>query len=43
MVFRELNQRFNIDFFRGAAELKKHVFIYLRKQIRQNMEGISAS
>jgi len=43
MVLRKLNQRLNIDFFQGTADLKKHVFINLRKQIRQKMEGISAS
>jgi len=43
MVLRELNHRLYFDFFRGAADLKKHVFIYVRKQIRQKMEGICAS
>jgi len=43
MVLRKLNHRLNVDFFRGSADLKKHVFIYVRKQIRQKMEGISAS
>ena len=42
MVLRKLNQRLNVDFFRGAADLKKHVFINVRKQIRQKMEGVSA-
>ena len=42
MVLRKLNQRLNIDFFQGTADLKKHVFINLRKQIRQKMEGIGA-
>jgi len=37
------NHRLNHDFFRGVADLKKHVFINLRKQIRQKMEGVSAS
>jgi hypothetical protein len=32
-----------IDFFKSAADLKEYVFIYLRKQIRQKMEGFSAS
>ena len=43
MVPGEPNHVFNLDFLRGAADLKKHVFINLRKQIRQKMEGISAS
>ena len=34
---------FNLDFLKGALDLKKHVFIYVRKQIRQKMEGVSAS
>ena len=43
MVLGELNHRLSLDFFQGASDLKKHVFINLRKQIRQKMEGISAS
>jgi len=43
MVFREPNHRLDLDFFWDAFDLKKHVFIYLRKQIRQKVEGISAS
>ena len=43
MVPRKPNRRFNLDFLRGAADLKKHVFINVRKQTRQEMEGISAS
>ena len=43
MVLRKLNHRLNLDFFKGAADLKKHVFIDVRKQARQKMEGISAS
>ena len=42
MVLKKQNHGFNLDFFWGAADLKKHVFIYLRKQIGQKMEGISA-
>ena len=42
MVPRNLNNGFSLYFFRGAADLKKHVFIYLRKQIRQEMAGFSA-
>jgi len=37
------NYRSGLYFFRGAADLKKHVFINTRKQIRQKMEGICAS
>ena len=43
MVLIKLNHMSNHDFFRGTADLKKHVFIYARKQIRQKMEGVSAS
>jgi len=43
MVLRKLNHRLNVDFFQGAADLKKYVFIYVRKQIRQKVEGIGAS
>ena len=43
MVPRKPNHRLNLDFLRGTADLKKHVFINLRKQIRQEMEGVSAS
>ena len=43
MVVRKLNHRLSLDFFQDTADLKKHVFIYSRKQIGQKMEGISAS
>ena len=43
MVFRKLNHRTSVGFFWGAFDLKKHVFIDVRKQTRQKMEGISAS
>jgi len=43
MVPRKPNHRLSLDFFRGALDLKKHVFIDVRKQIRQKMEGVSAS
>jgi hypothetical protein len=43
MVLKRLNHRNIIDFLRSAADLKKYVFINLRKQTRQKMEGISAS
>jgi len=42
MVLRKLNHRSNVDFFRSTADLKKHVFIYVRKQIRQKGEGFRA-
>ena len=43
MVFEKLNHNKVFDFLENAADLKKYVFIYVRKQIRQKMEGISAS
>jgi len=43
MVLGKSNNRSGLYFFRGAADLKKHVFINPRKQTRQKMEGISAS
>ena len=43
MVPRKPNHRLSRDFLKGAADLKKHVFINLRKQIRQKVEGFSAS
>jgi len=43
MVLRKINHEFSLDFFKGTFDLKKYVFINLRKQIRQKMEGFSAS
>ena len=43
MMLKKVNQNINIDFFNSVADLKKHVFINLREQIRQEMEGVSAS
>jgi len=43
MVPRKPNHEFSLDFLRGTFDLKKYVFINLRKQIRQKMEGVSAS
>ncbi len=43
MVLRKPNQILVLDFFQCAVDLKKHVFINLRKQIGQKMEGLSAS
>ena len=40
---KELNHRRYFDFLLSAADLKKYVFINVRKQVRQKMEGISAS
>ena len=42
MTLKKLNHEKSSDFFEGVVDLKKHVFIYLRKQIRQKMEGICA-
>ena len=42
MVLKGLNQVLNVDFSWDAADLKKHVSIYTRKQVRQKGEGISA-
>ena len=42
MVQRKPNHKLSVDFFRGAFDLKKHVFIDVRKQIRQKMEGFGA-
>jgi len=43
MALRKTNHNLYFDFFQGAADLNKNVFINLRKQTRQKMEGISAS
>ena len=43
MVLRKPNQKKSDDFYWGAFDLKKHVFIDVRKQTRQKMEGVSAS
>jgi hypothetical protein len=43
MVFIKTNHKFYHEFFLDAFDLKKHVFIIVRKQIRQKMEGVSAS
>jgi len=43
MVPRKPNYLLKANFFLGFFDLKKHVFINLRKQIRQKVEGISAS
>ena len=42
MVLKGLNQVLNVDFSLDAADLKKHVSIYTRKQVGQKREGISA-
>ena len=43
MVLRKQNHGLNFDFLESTADLKKHVSIYTRKQIRQKREGVSAS
>ena len=43
MVLRKSNYVSNLGFLEGAADIKKHVSIYTRKQIRQKREGLSAS
>ena len=43
MVLKGHNQRLSIDFSWSIADLKKNVFINVRKQIGQKMEGVSAS
>jgi len=43
MVLRKPNHRLSLDFFQSAFDLKKHVFIYARKQIGQKTEGVRAS
>jgi len=43
MVFKKLNHSKIFNFLNSTADLKKYVFINLRKQTRQKMEGVSAS
>jgi len=43
MVFKKLNHSKIFNFLNSTADLKKYVFINLRKQARQKMEGVSAS
>jgi hypothetical protein len=43
MVLKKTNHLKVFDFLKSTADLKKYVFINLRKQIRQEMEGLSAS
>ena len=43
MVLRKLNHEISPDFFERTFDLKKYVFINLRKQIRQKVEGVRAS
>jgi hypothetical protein len=43
MEIIRINHRKNFDLLNGAFYLKKYVFINLRKQDRQKMEGVSAS
>ena len=43
MELKKVNHIKVFDFLDSAVDLKKYVFINLRKQIRQKMEGFSAS
>jgi hypothetical protein len=43
MVQKKKDHKNTFDFLKSAADLKKYVFINLRKQDRQKMEGICAS
>jgi len=43
MVLKKLYRTKDLGFLLSAADFKKYVFIKLRKQIGQKMEGISAS
>jgi len=43
MVLKKLNHEKDFDFLKSTADLKKYVFINLRKQTRQKMESFSAS
>ena len=43
MEINKLNYESTFNFLKGSVDLKKNVFINLRKQTRQKMEGISAS
>ena len=43
MVLKKKDYSLDLNFLLGTADLKKYVFINLRKQTRQKMEGFSAS
>ena len=43
MVQKKKDHKNTFDFLISIADLKKYVFINLRKQTRQKMEGIRAS
>jgi hypothetical protein len=43
MVLKKHNHKRVFDCLDSTADLKKYVFINLRKQTRQKMEGFSAS
>ena len=43
MVLKKLNLNNSFDLLDGAADLKKYVFINLRKQYRQERSGFCAS
>jgi hypothetical protein len=42
MVLKWFNQILRVDFPLGAADLKKNVSFYTRKQVRQKREGVCA-
>jgi len=43
MMLKKLNHEKVLNFLMGFFDLKKYVFINVRKQIRQKVEGFSAS
>ena len=43
MVLKKINHEKAFGFLDSIFDLKKYVFINVRKQIRQKMEGVSAS
>jgi len=43
MVLKKLNYKKVFNFLESTADFKIYVFINLRKQIRQKMEGFGAS
>ena len=42
MVFKELINNQMFSFLKGVFDLKKYVYIYARKQIRQKRESVCA-
>ena len=43
IVLKEFNYELNLNFSQDNADLNLNVFINVRKQTRQKVEGISAS